>query len=209
MRNFSLPESSKKKFYEFLFKQKELYMNNISFQGKTNLIFDNTIYDKALAKRVNNGITYLNLRPKQNCKIFNGRYTALDLNETPEVAVLLIKEKGGIFFHNAKTKIMDILDCIDKMKASTKENLTAWIIGGKNNSQTTRDITSLAEVLCDRADIDTSIIAGKKQKLVPNITIHPTCEKLDISFSLPDKTKLSTDLENYFDIVELNNTAIS
>lgn len=185
-------------------------MNNVSFQGKTNLVFNNYAYEKALAKRADNGITYLNLRPTQNCNVYNGRESALDLNETPGISVLLLKDKGGIFFHNAQNKIMEIVSTIENMQKTAKENLTAWIIGGKNDSQTVINVNSLAEVLCDRTDIDTSIIAGKKQTLVPNLTIHPTVGKLDLSFSMPNaNTKLDTNLENYFDIVELNNTTIS
>lgn len=185
-------------------------MNNISFQGKTNLVFNNQTYDRALAKRVNNGITYLNLRPTQNCRVFNGRFSVLDLNETPEISVLLLKERGGVFFHNAQIKITEIVNTIENMQKTAKENLTAWIIGGKNDSKTIKDVNSLAEILCDRTDIDTSIIAGKKQTIVPNLTIHPTVGKLDLSFSMPNaNTKLDTNLENYFDIVELNNTTIS
>lgn len=183
-------------------------MNNISFQGKTSLIFDNAIYDRVIMNKGNNHITNLNLRPEANCRIFNGKYSVIDLNYTPNVSVLLLKEKGGIFFHKASEKIIDILEAITKMKKNTEEKLTAWIIGGQNNAKTVRDVNALAEVLCDRSDIDTSIIAGNKD-IVPNITIHPLYNNLEMGFSMPIKTtKLSKDLEDYFDIVELNNTSV-
>lgn len=186
-------------------------MNNISFQGRTNLIFDNKIYDRAIAKRHNYASIDLNRRPTDNCRIFRSKYSALDVNETQDVGVLLLGDKkDGIFFQNASEKILDILDSIKEMQKNATENLTAWIIGGKNNSQTTQEVNTLAEILCDRADIDASIIAGKKQQLVPNMTFHPVAGKLDMSFSMPlAKTQISKDLENYYEIVELNNTTIS
>lgn len=186
-------------------------MNNISFQGRTNLIFDNKIYDRAIAKLYNHRTTYLNHRPTDNCRIFRGKYSALDVNETQDVGVLLLgNKKDGIFFHNASEKILDILENIKKMQKNATENLTAWIIGGKNNSQTTQEVNKLAEILCDRPDIDTSIIAGKKQRLVPNITFYPAASKFDMSFSMPiSRTQISKDLENYYEIVELNNAVIS
>ena len=114
---------------------------------------------------------------------------------------LTIHYKGGVFFHDAESKISEIFEYIEKLQTTAKDKLTAWIIGGQGGEQTTRKVNTIAEVLCDRPDIDTSIIAGQKS-IAPNLTIYPTTEKLDITIGLPKKD----DLENYFDIVELNNT---
>lgn len=180
-------------------------MNNISFQGKTNVIFNNSLYDKVVTRQTGGVFTDLNLSISKNYKIHNARRTAYNPNETTEPAVLLLNEKGGVFFHNAEYKIPEIFKHIEKLKTTAKNKLTAWIIGGKCGEETTRKVNTIAEVLCDRPDIDTSIIAGQKST-APNLTIYPTTEKLDITIDLPKKEGCIDDLENYFEIFELNNT---
>lgn len=176
-------------------------MNNISFQGKTNVIFNDSLYEQVINRQTRGGVTNLNLSVSKNYKIHNARRTTYNPNEVAEPGVLLLNEKGGMFFHDAESKIYEIFDLIEHLKNTAKNKLTAWIIGGYSNEQTIRKVNALAEVLCDRTDIDTSIIAGQKS-IAPNLTIYPTTEKLDITIGLPKKD----DLENYFDIVELNNT---
>ncbi len=176
-------------------------MNNISFQGKTNVIFNDSLYEQVINRQTRGGVTNLNLSISKNYKIHNARRTAYNPNESTEPAVLILNEKGGVFFHDAESKISEIFEYIQKLQTTAKDKLTAWIIGGQGGEQTTRKVNTIAEVLCDRPDIDTSIIAGQKS-IAPNLTIYPTTEKLDITIGLPKKD----DLENYFDIVELNNT---
>ncbi len=183
-------------------------MNNISFQGKTNLLFDSKIYDTLTTRQVRKSSTNLNISPGKDYKIHRARFSTLNPNEVNDISVLLLNEKGGMFFHCAENKIANIIDLIEKLKETAKGKLTAWIIGGHSGEQTTRKVNSLAEVLCDRPDIDTSIIAGQKS-VAPNITLYPTAEKLDVTVGLKNPKNADIDLENYFDIVELNNTSIA
>lgn len=186
-------------------------MNNISFQGKTNLLFDNAIYNVVTTRHRPGAFTNLNLSAGSNYKIRNARFIAYDPNEVCDTAVLIRNERFGMFFHNAQEKILEILDCISMLKENAKENLTAWIIGGQKGIKTTKDVNVLAEVLCDRPDIDTSIIAGQRL-IAPNITIHPTIEKFELSIGAAAPKageNVERNLENYFDIVELNNTIVS
>lgn len=185
-------------------------MNNISFQGRTNIKFNNQIFDTIKNTRKSNSYTNLN-SSDINYKIINGRFITFDPNEVDKTSVLLINEKGGRFFHNAQERMLEITENIEKLKTSAKDKLTAWIIGGRSGEQTTKEVNALAEILCDRVDIDTSIIAGQKA-VVPNFTLHKTLDKFEMNISLPinnvDKP-IDKSLESYFDIVELNNTISS
>lgn len=182
-------------------------MNNISFQGRTNITFNDKIYDKVMSKQTRSSFTNLNLSLGKNTKLHNARTITYDPNDAVTPAVLLINEKGGVFFHNAQDKIMKILEQIEVLKSDAKEKLTAWIIGGYNNDKTAKSVNTLAEVLCDRPDIDTSILAGQKSA-VPNLTFHATTEKLDMTIGLHPNA-VEQDLDDFFSIIELNNTNFS
>jgi hypothetical protein len=62
--------------------------------------------------------------------------------------------------------------------------------------------------LCDREDIDTSIIAGVKS-IAPSMTFHQTSGRFDMTVNKPIMGNLEDNFEKYFDIVELNNTKLS
>jgi hypothetical protein len=182
-------------------------MNNISFQGTTHIKYDKT-FDRLLTRQTRGAYTNFNLSIGNNYKVHNGRFCTYDPNESPDVSVLLLNEKGGTFFHNAESKISEICKHIDELKKNTKEKLTAWIIGGYSGPNTTTRVNKISNVLCDRDDIDTSIIAGVKP-LAPSMTFHQTTGRLDMTVNKPIKGNLEDSFENYFDIVELNNTKVS
>ena len=183
-------------------------MNNISFQGRTNLVFDNIIYDKLLNNRTKYHFTNINKKSIHEYKINSGRHFIFDPNEIKEPVIILINEKGGIFIKNPIDNLTKLLDKIDELKANTTTKLTSWIIGGQKNTQTTNKVNTLAEILCDRPDIDTSIIAGEKT-VAPNITFYSKLDKFKLTLGLPpQKENFENVLEDCFDIVELNNVSI-
>lgn len=185
-------------------------MNNVSFQGKTQVIFNNLIYEKATTRHSVGAFTDLDKCMSDTCKLRNTRWIACNPNELAGTGVVLFNEKGGMFFRNAQNKMNEILECIDKFKTNAKNKLTAWIIGGQRGESTERTVTNLAEILCDRPDIDTSIIAGQKS-ISPNITFHPISDKLELNIGMSAKNQdeLENALTKYYDIVELNNTSIA
>ncbi len=183
-------------------------MNNISFSGKTNIIFDNKIYDRLVSNPAKRHITNVTNSLNQDYRISLRRTVLCDPNLLEGPSVILANENVGTFFNNAVFKMSEILNYIDELKKSSIDKLTAWIIGGQNSAQTTKNVNLLADILCDRPDIDASILAGQKQ-VVPNITLRPTSEKFNIILGLPKKENLEGVLDDCFEIVELNNTVIS
>ena len=194
-------------------------MNNISFQGHTYLFLNPKAYDKARATTSN---TYRHLYNNNKCKLTNGKvYTSVA--DAQNLAVIVRNDKDGIIKHvpiNGRIEeiIDEIAQKIDDLKAMSKGKLTAWIIGGENigspnGDKTIKAVNKIADLICDRPDIDTSILAGSKSG-EDKIVLHTTKDRLDITLDkiLNDtpKTKQAAeeDLEKYFDIVELNNTEL-
>ena len=105
----------------------------------------------------------------------------------------------------------DICRKIEDLQKNTTEKLTAWIIGGSNykedNGKTIKAVNELGEVLCDRTDIDTSILAGPRFKTADGIGIQGNVGETNIILTKGKNTDVTTpeDLEDFFDIVELNN----
>ena len=222
MQNFSLPESSKKNFYELYISKGVInYMNNVSFQGHTNLVLDPDVYDKAC--RITRGV-YRHLSYNTNSKLANGKiYTSKA--DAQNIAVILRNEKDGIIKHvpvNGKTQsiIDEIARKAEELKATAKGKLTAWIIGGTpitkspESTKTIETVNKIADVICDKPDIDASILAGSLTG-EDRIVIHTKNNFLEIILDkvLKLNTKKQkpdiTDLEKYFDIVQINNTDLS
>ncbi len=181
-------------------------MNNISFQGRTNLVFDKKAYDNIVIKYHIRKYSNLTTTNKDMINLINSKYCTLDPNETRETVVLLVNGKGGMFFRKAKNQINEILDSVDKLKKTAKDKLTAWIISSENNENSVKGFDKVAEVLCDRPDIDTSILAFNKKDIVPNITFYPRAKELDVQISTPmNCNNQNPKLEEFFDLVELNN----
>ena len=74
-------------------------------------------------------------------------------------------------------------------------------------------VNKIADLICDRPDIDTSILAGSKSG-EDKIVLHTAKDRLDITldkilnFNPKNQKNVEEDLEKYFDIVELNNTEL-
>ena len=61
--------------------------------------------------------------------------------------------------------IDEIAGKVEELKSAAKGKLTAWIIGGEsvknpNGEKTVEAVNKVADIICDRPDIDTSILAG-------------------------------------------------
>lgn len=195
-------------------------MNNISFQGRSTLVLNPKAYDKA--RELTSG-AYRHLRMDNNCRLINGKiYTSKA--DAQNLAVIVRNEKDGILkFVPTKGEIQQVLDEISKkvdtLKAASKGKLTAWIIGGEaikspNGGKTVDTVNKIADIICDRPDIDTSILAGSL-KGEEKIVLHTRTNLLEIILDKfvngkTPKSKLDEkDLSKYFDIVELNNTDVS
>lgn len=188
-------------------------MNNISFQGHTYLTFNSDKYDKA---RIITANTYRHLTNKNKCKLTNGKiYTSVA--DAQNLAVIIRNDKDGIIKHvpiNGKAQkiIEEIAQKVEELKSMSKEKLTAWIIGGENfesssGENTIKTVNKIADLICDRPDIDTSILVGSKTG-EEKIVLHPTKNRLDITLdkTISKENKTPKSLEQYYDIVELNNT---
>ena len=195
-------------------------MNNISFQGHTYLNFKQNTYDDIISKSTKK---FRNLSYSNKSKLTNGKlYTTKA--DAENIAVIVRNEKEGYIKYvpvNGKIQqvIDDIAQKIDELKAMSKNNLTAWIIGGEtytkpNGENTIKTVNEIADIVCDRPDIDASILAGSK-KGEDRIVIHTLNNQLNLTLDKPiernntqNKNELKQELEKYFDIVELNNTDI-
>ncbi len=193
-------------------------MNNISFQGRTNLIFDTRAYDHA--KEVTSG-TYRHLKANNKCNLTNGKiYTSKA--DAKHLAVIVRSEKDGMIKLvpvNGKIQIFidEIAKKVDELKKLSKNKLTAWIIGGENidspnGEKTIEAVNKVADVICDRPDIDTSILAGSRTG-EDKIVLHTKNNNLEIildkDINPQNQKAFVDDIEEYFDIVELNNTDLS
>lgn len=195
-------------------------MNNISFQGRSTLVLNPKAYDKA--RELTSG-AYRHLRMDNNCRLINGKiYTSKA--DAQNLAVIVRNEKDGILkFVPTKGEIQQVLDEIlkkvDTLKAASKGKLTAWIIGGEaikspNGGKTVDAVNKIADIICDRPDIDTSILAGSL-KGEEKIVLHTRTNLLEIILDkfvngkMPKSKLDEKDLSKYFDIVELNNTDVS
>lgn len=195
-------------------------MNNISFQGRSTLVLNPKAYDKA--RELTSG-AYRHLRMDNNCRLINGKIFTSKA-DAQNLAVIVRNEKDGILkFVPTKGEIQQVLDDISKkvdtLKAASKGKLTAWIIGGEaikspNGGKTVDAVNKIADIICDRPDIDTSILAGSL-KGEEKIVLHTRTNLLEIILDKfvngkTPKSKLDEkDLSKYFDIVELNNTDVS
>lgn len=187
-------------------------MNNISFQGHSSLIINPKAYDKA---RITTSNAYRHLTASSNCKLTNGKVFTSKA-DAQHIAVIVRNEKDGIIkFVPVKGRIQKLIDEIaqkvNELKEMAKENLTAWIIGGENiespnGAKTIETLNKIADIICDRPDIDASILAGSKTG-EDRIVLHTLNNKLELT--LDKKTNKTPNLEDYFDIVELNNIDLS
>lgn len=187
--------------------------NTISFQGRTSLIGSEKIYNglKEKAQKLQKHII-----PPNNTRQFNLWTTYTTEPDAENIAIILSgKSKNFLSYVQIGETLQNFSEKINSMvkflKSETQEKLTAWIIGGHHlegikGNKTIRTVNEIADILCDRPDIDTSILAGSKEGL-DKIGIHKINDKLEIIVGKDiDYTKpLDIELEKHFDIVELNN----
>lgn len=193
--------------------------NNISFQGHSTLILSPKLYEEAsnVSKQ-----TYRKLYTNNKCNLTNGKVfdTYADAGN---IAVIVRNEKKGIVKHvpingNCEKLIEHILDVVDYLKKTAKGKLTAWIIGGDrvngvNGGDTVKTLDKIANAICDRTDIDTSILVGSKSG-EDKFFIHTLSGELEVGLDKnprairQSRLPVEEKLENYFDIVELNNTNV-
>ena len=106
--------------------------------------------------------------------------------------------------------LLSLEDKIDALKKISNKKLTAWIIGGKaNDNKTVKAVNDVADLLCDRADIDASILVGTKNSKADSLVLYAKVGDTDVVFPKLDGVKKTEDLENAFDIVELNNVDVN
>ena len=144
--------------------------------------------------------------------------------DAQNLAVIVRNERDGIIKHiplngRIEQTIDEIARKVEELKAAAKGKLTAWIIGGEsvkspNGEKTVEAVNKVADIICDKPDIDTSILAGSL-KGDDKIVIHTKNNFLEIildkvlKLNSKNQKPEAADLEKYFDIVELNNTDLS
>lgn len=192
-------------------------MNNISFGGKTDFIVSPNAY-----KKVANStrIACTNLHIGHDCKL--NKHKLCTIKTDPENITVIMKSKHDGFFkyvpigETAQKVINDISAKMEKLQNSDKgESLTAWILGGtkiegKHGSKVIQTLNKIADLICDKPNIDTSILVGSKtgeEMFVVRANVNKFRVALDKKIN--PKNSIDTELEKIFDIVELNNAKLS
>lgn len=178
-------------------------MNNISFQGKT--VFLNNIPP---AQKT------FNLIKSSSNKLTGGKVYSLEA-DAQNIAVIVRNETNGIIkflpINGDCSKVIDeIATKVEQLIENAKEKLTAWIVGGSSNSkffgQTIEKVNKVANIVCDKPNIDASILAGSVEGS-DRITFHTLSDKIELAMDKTFDTKrpIIEQLEQHFKIVELNN----
>ena len=193
-------------------------MNNISFQGATNFTISPTAYDK-VAETTRKA--YTNLKKTNNCQLQGHKICALDTD--PEYLTVIVRNDSnkGIFRyipikHNIQPFIEDLSSQVDSLKASAKgKSLTAWVLGGtrlngEKGHLITNVLDKIAELICEKPNIDTSILVGSTTGEEKYILRAGTPEfRLSLDKKVNPDNNLESELGRIFDIVELNNTELT
>lgn len=185
-------------------------MQNISFQGRTNLVFSNARYNElegcvtTARRKCSNGIN----------QFLTKRTFGIDMETCPLVVFVRGDNEGVIQRFqqgkNTSNLLLELEEKINHLKKDAQEKMTAWILGGKTMDEyTTRTVNEIADLICDRTDIDASILTGDKLCKTDRILIRGNSQGTEIIFPEIKTLKTANDIENNFDIVELNNTQIS
>lgn len=184
-------------------------MNNVSFTGMSSLNFNSKMFEntqKATFK------TRRILERNNTASLQSGAKFVAFPDENNCVVLVRGDKKGFLDYINVNGsedfKLSKIAQKVEELTKSSKDKLTAWIMGGdtfngKNSDMSINMVNKLANILSDRPDIDTSILACNKTSLNDGVIIHTTNNFLELFIDKP-----KTNLENLFDIVELNNATV-
>ncbi len=181
-------------------------MQNVSFQGKSNLLISQKTFNKISDT--------CNVRCKNiigsDINFINGTPFAIGLDNQELVVIVKNEKKGFLSKFLPNTNLDDFLlnlqDKVNLLKRNAQDNLTAWIIGGKpNDAKTINVVNDIADEICDRPDIDASILVGQLDGKASKVIIHGTTKHLDVVLPNAGGAKTVDEMENMFDIVELNN----
>lgn len=187
-------------------------MDKISFQGNTQLFFDPKKYKECIEKttKQTKHIAHETTRRIPRFSIYTAEVSS------DKVILYMGNEKNGLLTTvSTKESNPEIIDNIE-MQANNllqraKEKLTVWIIGGdaisgKNGSKTIKTVNEIAERLCDRPDIDASILAGTRD-ITNKVAFKLSGGKLNVLVGKDVKpVEINEEgLAKHFDIVELNN----
>ena len=185
-------------------------MQNISFQGRSNLVFSNARFND-LAQKVTTERRKCSFATNQ---FLTKRTFGVDMETMPVIVFVRGDSEGVIQRYTGARKtselLMELEEKIERLKQNAQEKMTAWIIGGKpNDTKTTVTINEIADIICDRPDIDTSILVGDKINATGRIFIRGNSQGTEIIFPELKGIKSPEDVEDVFDITEFNNTQIS
>ena len=184
-------------------------MQNVSFQGRTNLVFSTIRYDK-----LNDSAATARRKCSNSINQFLTKRTfGVDMENCPVVVFVRGDNEGVIQRFTPGRKTSDLLfeleEKINQLKKDAQEKMTAWILGGKaQDERTTRTVNEIADLICDRPDIDASILTGDKINTTERILIRGNSQGTEIIFPTLKGIKESSDVEYVFEIVELNNTQV-
>ena len=192
-------------------------MDKISFQGLTNFSVSPTAFRKV------EDITrfkYTNLQKGSNCRLCRGKVCSIETD--PQNLTLIVRnDKDGFykyipFIGNNERIMADILKGIEELKrTAANEPLTAWIVGGtkldgRQGQRVTATLEKVADVVCDRPDIDTSILVGSHTgEEVFTLNSYTNHLKMSLDKKINPNNDVQTELEKIFDIVDLNKTNLS
>ena len=192
-------------------------MDKISFQGLTNFSVSPTAFRKV------ENITrfkYTNLQKGTNCRLSRGKVCSIETD--PQNLTLIIRnDKDGFykyipFIGNNEHIMADILKGIEELKkTASNEPLTAWIVGGtkldgRQGQRVTATLEKVADVVCDRPDIDTSILVGSHTgEEVFTLNSYANHLKMALDKRIDPNNDVQAELEKIFDIVDLNKTNLS
>ena len=192
-------------------------IDKVNFQGKTALCISPTAYRK-IERLTQSGHTDLH----NGCNTKIHRTHVYSLHTNPEFLTVFVKNKEDSFLKYVPIgiDIEELLNLIsfnvEKLKKTAEQYpLTAWIVGGtkldgKQGNQVVDTLNKIAERICDRSDIDTSILVGSKTgEDIFVMRAGKNQLKMELDKVINPKNNLQDELENIYDIVELNNTTLS
>lgn len=191
-------------------------IDKTSFQGLTNFSISPTAYRKVA------DITrekYTNLHLGTNCRLTKNKICTIETD--PKNLTLIVRnQKDGFYKYiplidKLDYIIADITKNIEHLKTKDmKEPLTAWLIGGtkldgQQGNKVADTFNKIADVVCDRPDMDTSILIGSHTgEEIFTLNLKSGQFNISLDKRVNKANSVQAELENIFDIVELNNTVL-